>query len=139
MRKVNHQLSGVVGRPLAHQEADNQFRLLVETSPQVNVADVATAGFFFRLEPALLLGDERPDFIRLDMLKGEVPQPGIHVRLAPLAESDHQIHNRGAMHAGQPGRRSKGVALNQVVKYLDLLLTRKDVCHGRIPFFWGSR
>ena len=71
MGQVHHQLAGVVGRPLAYDEAGDQFGILIQGGPKVHVAHVVALGLLLWGEPALLLPDERPDFVNLDMAEGE--------------------------------------------------------------------
>jgi hypothetical protein len=73
--QVFHQAAGVVARPLADQEGHQKLRRLVQSHPEIHVADVVPAGLLFCGEPGLLLLNERPDFIALDRQTAQLLSP----------------------------------------------------------------
>jgi hypothetical protein len=86
---------------------------LVERRPEVNVADVAAQGAFFRRESCLLFFHIRPHLIRLDVAERKVLESLVHHGLGPWPGPKELPENGRDVRPHQPSRAPNAVAFHQ--------------------------
>jgi hypothetical protein len=80
----DHQPSGDIGRPLALRER-NHFGRFVQADPKVHIANIAAIGPLLDGQPRLLLLNERPDLIDLNMIESQISHPFVEQIAASIA------------------------------------------------------
>ena len=76
-----------------------KLRFLINGGPQVHVANIVALGFLFDRQPGLLLQDEGPNLVNLNVVQVQALELPVHELGAPGAERDHQVHDRRAVNA----------------------------------------
>ena len=110
--QISNEQAGIVHGALADRIGRDQFSVRIQRNENPLIA-YFRAVFFANL--ALLLANERPDFIALYIAAVEIAQLRVHQLLASLASDLEQPHDRVAIQVSEPFSGTNGAALKQTL------------------------
>ena len=127
--KIGHELPGVIGRPLADQKRRDQLRLLIQTREQEHVANVEPLVLLVQREPGLLLSDERPNLVALNVGEFQAAQLGVKEGAATVAGVNENARHGLFVAVRDSGRGADAIPLDEQRQDLDLIFFGQDVGH----------
>lgn len=116
----------------ADKPSRNQLGIRINRNPRINVALPENA-FTIRRNVLLLHADERPNFVKLEPLAGQVPHGFILVESAGGSYVNQQLGNRVDAHVAHAGCRPHGISLDQTGNDFGAFFSAQPV-HNVTPY-----